>query len=234
MWTLGRTAACTVVIAFLAPEFGFAQCESSDSPKCTHVTFRDPLGISKCLNKTWDICTDRDGRKQEESIKKLASCLTQSEALAKLTFMFLDGVRGAMLFLFDLVFPGASHSLTWSNRMAHQRRTQVPDGCKKTVNVSVPENPGIRRCTALVQTFCTGLRRHDRHVFLATLLSSLVCILQNIPPTAALKLLKEFACRLLVKVIHFLNHTRAAPMLLPVLQLLQVVFNCDVYKPKAE
>lgn len=235
MWTMARTAVFAIVMGFLAPEFGFAQCESNDRQDCTQVQLQDPLGLHKCLDDAWDICSGKEVAKQEEQINKLAHCLTKSGSFEKLMFIFADGLRETMFFLLELVLPGAARALTGSNRPPYRPWPHgMPQGCQKKINISVPQNPGIKRCKLLMESFCKGSRLQNRHMLEATLLSSLVCILQNIPPGAALKLLKEFTCKLLQTVTIIIQETRVAPLLLPVVQLLRVVLDCGVYNPKAE
>lgn len=234
MWTSAATAACTIFVAFLAPELGFAQCATTVDTKCTSVEFLDPLQISECLDKTWNICSGSE-KAQTESINNLARCLTQSGAFARLMFIFVDGIREATLFLLDLVFPGSARALSGpSYRPPVIRHTVMPEGCKHKINVSVPEHPGIKKCSGLVVDFCRGFQIYTRHRLAATLVGSLVCILKNIPPAAASQLLKEFTCNLLENVIGFLQQAGVAPLLRHFLQLIRVVLNCDVYNPRAE
>lgn len=239
MWTLVTRATWAVILAFFAIQPSTAQCANGEEAKCTSEKFRDPLGISKCLDKKLDVCSGSKDD-QEKQMDKLATCLTTTEALPKLVFIFIDGVRETMLSALRLIFPDSTHVLrqilgTLGSGTGHRgfqsRSLGEPKGCNDKINVTVPENVKIKSCVRGVDAFCKGSGRLDRHTLSAFILSTLVCILENIPTEAAFTLLKKFMCQLLMTIASRFGPFTATPLLKPVLGLLRLLSGCQVYNP---
>lgn len=233
------TVACGIIMVFLAPGFGTAQCAAE--LKCEHVIVKDPLGLSECLDGKFDACGGESSATSESPDQKLQECLIKSKAMTKITFILLTAMRETIQLSLELLSPEAGRTLAvlltsvqkeLQGQNIEERSLKQKNGCDSIINVSLPENGSISPCVRMLNASCAPKKPRepgDLRPFL--LLSAVVCLLKNIPTISATAMLKGMACIVLKAFIIILKKTRASLLMLPVLEFVQVVLRCEVYKP---
>lgn len=235
MWTFVTKSTCALIIAFLALESSTAQCATDEEVKCTTAVFLDPLGLEKCVQgKQWDLCHPEN--QTTSPAKQLAKCLHRTGATRKFLGLLLRGLRHSIKFFLDLVSPGSSQMIQGILDILsppfvlydiEARNVHAKEGCKKKVNITVPENLGIRKCADLVKAFCKVKEKQPHLVSLGHLVPSIVCFLQNVPAINVFELLKEISCILLRTVINALEGMTEATLFVNFLKFLQLLLSCE-------
>ncbi|XP_077561684.1 uncharacterized protein LOC144178015 [Haemaphysalis longicornis] len=235
MWTSATRAACALIITFYALESSTAQCASTEQVKCTSAVFLDPLGLSKCVNGSkWDVCNGQENQTAPPA-KQLAQCLYSTGATRIFLGLLLRGFRQSIKFFLDLASPGSSYMIQdildvlspqFELYGIEARQLHAKHGCHQHVNITVPENLGIKQCVKLVQAFCKVKGRHSHFANLGYLLPSIVCFFQNVPVVNVWEVLKETSCIVLTTVIRILEGSPAS-LLANFLKFVKMLLNCE-------
>lgn len=237
MRILTSTTGCAVIMVFLAPGLGTAQC--TGELNCHESEVPDPLHLHKCLQGTLDAC-GVPGTETESPDQKLSECFLKPQTMTRISFLFLYAVRETIQLSLGLLSPGSGSRLFMLLQLVQkelegrgiQSRSLQESGCDKKIKLRLPENASISECTKLMDAYCGPHKpREPRDWRPFLLFSALVCFLKNIPTISAMALLKGMICTVLKASIIIIKKTRMSLLMLPVLEFLQVVLRCEAYKP---
>ncbi|XP_077527655.1 uncharacterized protein LOC144139040 [Haemaphysalis longicornis] len=235
MRTIAAKVTCAVIVALLVLESSTAQCATDGEKECTNVTLPDALGLHQCIS-TWDLCSSGDNG-EESPAKQLVQCLQRSGGMFRLFFLFMEGFKDIVMYFSHFLPRGyvrMMQGLAVFMEEIFQRaflqlgmHGRAPEGCKKTVNISLPGKVDMTRCVRFLQAFCNPHHSRDMRMKLHLFFSGVACVLKKLPAIIAHDILKEIACIVLTAFITGLRETMAPPLLLFGLKLVKLLLNCD-------